>query len=429
MNRKPLHDNTHLTLEQRKIIQAGIENGSTKAAIARTIGKDATTVAKEIRNHRKFKARNTFNNPVVCAKMKTCTKKPCVKKCEEHEEPQCNRRDKSPGACNKCKDSPSCHLDKYIYDAESADKEYNRVLVESREGIDLTPEERDEIGNIIAPLLEKGQSVHQILSAHPEIKPSERCICMYTYIENGVFKEFGVDNFSLKEQVNRKKRFSNKYKKRKEPANYEGKKYEDYLRFLSENPETPVVEMDTVYNSPQGPFIQTFLFVKTAFMIGILHAERTSESMARGIDKLQEMLGGELFSRLFPLLLTDRGSEFEISRLFELDASGNTRLNIFYCDAMQSSQKPHVENNHNYMRDIIPNSYPLDSLTQDKVDLMFSHINSTPRLSLEDKSPYEVFCFFYGKEAAKRLNISEIQRDDVVLKPRLIFSGRKTATP
>jgi hypothetical protein len=42
MNRKPLHDNAHLVLEQRKIIQAGIENGSTKAAIALTIGKDAT---------------------------------------------------------------------------------------------------------------------------------------------------------------------------------------------------------------------------------------------------------------------------------------------------------------------------------------------------------------------------------------------------
>ena len=427
MSRKHLHDNTHLTLEQRKIIQAGIENGSTKAAIAQTIGKDATTVAKEIRNHRKFKARNTFNYPVVCAKMKTCTKKPCFNKCEEHEEPKCNRRDKSPGACNKCKDSTKCRLDKYIYDAESANNDYRKVLIESREGLDLTPEERNEIGNIIAPLMKQGQAVHQILSAHPEIKRSERS--MYTYIENGVFKEFGVDNFSLKEQVNRKKRFSNKYKKRKEPANYEGKKYEDYLRFLSENPATPVVEMDTVYNSPHGPYIQTFLFVKKAFMIGILHTEKTSESMARGIDKLQKMLGGELFSRLFPVLLTDRGSEFEKSQMFELDASGNTRLNSFYCDAMQSSQKPHVENNHNYMRDIIPNSYPLDSLTQDKVDLMFSHIDSTPRLSLEDKSPYEVFCFFYGKGAAERLNISEIQRDDVVLKPGLIFSGRKPATP
>lgn len=420
MKKKQLHDNTHLTLEERKIIQAGIENNSTKASIARTIGKDATTIAKEIRKHRKLKPRNTFNRPVVCAKSSTCTKKkPCVRKCELHEEPKCNRRDKSPGACNKCTDWNKCHLDKYIYDAVSADKEYHIDLVDYREGINLTTKERDSIAQIIAPLLKQGQSVHQIVSAHPEISQSQRTL--YSYIESGVFKDFGVDNFSLKEQVNRKQ-FKNKYKKRKEPANYDGRRFKDYLVFCSENPETPTVEMDTVYNNVSGPYIQTFLFVKTSFMIGFLHTEKTSESMAKSIDQLQENLGNELFSKLFPLILTDRGSEFEIYRFFELDAFGNTRLNIFYCDPMQSSQKPHVENNHNYVRDIIPNSYPLDGLTQDSIDLMFSHINSAPRLVLGDKSPFEVFTFFYGDASAKCLNIRKIERDNVVLKPQLIFS-------
>lgn|GEM_PF-3406936 len=79
MKRKQQHDGTHLTLEERKIIQAGIENSATKADIARTIGKDATTVAKEIRNHRVFKPRNTFNNPLVCGNRKSCPTKPCVK--------------------------------------------------------------------------------------------------------------------------------------------------------------------------------------------------------------------------------------------------------------------------------------------------------------------------------------------------------------
>jgi len=55
MKRKQLHDNTHLTLDERKVIQTGIENNSSKASIARTIGKDATTVAKEIRKHRAFR--------------------------------------------------------------------------------------------------------------------------------------------------------------------------------------------------------------------------------------------------------------------------------------------------------------------------------------------------------------------------------------
>jgi IS30 family transposase len=412
----------HLTLEERKIIQAGVENGSTKAAIARTIGKDATTVAKEIMKHREFKRRNTYDRPVLCARMRTCTQKPCLKKCSLYEEPRCSRRDRSPGACNRCAKVSNCRYDKYFYRAIKADTDYRYTLVDCREGIDLTTKRRDAIAEIIAPLLKNGQSVHQILSAHPEIGKSEKTI--YNYIETGVFKAFGVDNFSLKEQVNRKQ-FKDKYKVRKEPANYEGHRYSDYQAFLYENPETPATEMDTLYNRPSGPYLQTFQFEIVATMIGILHSRKTNESMAAGVELLHMKLGDELFSRLLPFLLTDRGSEFEKHWLFEFDEFGNPRLNIFYCDPMQSSQKPHVECNHNYVRDIIPRGYPLEMLTQDDIDIMFSHINSVPRRSLGDRTPYEMFCFLYGKEAAERLNITEIKRDDVVLKPELIFKKKK----
>ena len=156
-------------------------------------------------------------------------------------------------------------------------------------------------------------------------------------------------------------------------------------------------------------------------MVGRIHKEKTSESMASTLNDYQEKLGNELFSRLFNLLLTDRGSEFEKVSLFEHGVDGNHRLNIFYCDAMQSAQKPHVENNHNYVRDIIPNGKPLDKLTQDNINTMFSHINSTPRKSLHGKTPYELFVFYFGRDAADILGINEIPKDDVVLNPSLIF--------
>lgn len=419
MRRKQLHDNSHLTLEQRKIIQTGIENNSTKSSIAKTIGKDETTVAKEIRNHRTFKPRNTFNSPILCMKRKSCNIKVCLQTCSYLEKPTCFRRDKSPGACNKCENLSKCRLDKYFYTAIKADEEYHNTLVNSREGINLTKEERINIADIIAPLLKQGQSIHQILSSHKEIIQSERTL--YHYIECGVFKDFGVDCFSLKEQINRKQ-FKQKYKKRRERVDFKGRKYEDFLEFHLKNPDTPITEMDTLYNSPQGPFLQTFMFEKASFMVGFLHDEKTNESMSGSLDLLQDKLGIQLFSKLFSLLLTDRGPEFEKHQMFELHKSGSTRLSIFYCDPMQSYQKPHVENNHNYVRDIIPNRYPMDTLSQEDINLMFSHINGTPRRSLGDKTPYELFCFLYGKEAAELLGIKEIQRDDVILKPSLIYS-------
>ena len=107
--------------------------------------------------------------------------------------------------------------------------------------------------------------------------------------------------------------------------------------------------------------------------------------MANTLDDLENKLGHDLYRELFPLILTDRGVEFEKVDLFELNQeTGEFRTNIFYCDAYQSSQKPHIENTHNYIRDIIPNEIDISNITQDDLDLMFSHINSTPRKSLKD---------------------------------------------
>ena len=39
---------THLIASDRNIIEVGINNGSTKTAIAKTLGKDKSTIGKEI---------------------------------------------------------------------------------------------------------------------------------------------------------------------------------------------------------------------------------------------------------------------------------------------------------------------------------------------------------------------------------------------
>lgn len=96
--------------------------------------------------------------------------------------------------------------------------------------------------------------------------------------------------------------------------------------------------MDTVYNQQDGPYIQTFIFQNTGLMIGFLHAEKTSESMASTLDILQEALEDDYY-KLFSLLLTDKGSEFEKYDLFEVNTeTGEIRSNIFYCDPQTSSQ-------------------------------------------------------------------------------------------
>lgn len=144
----------------------------------------------------------------------------------------------------------------------------------------------------------------------------------------GLFKDWGVTNIDLKRTVRRKITGKNKLKKRSESADYTGRKYDDYVEFVKNNPTYATAEMDTVYNHQEGPYIQTFIFENTRFMIG--------------------------------------------------------------------------------------------RLKQDKLDLMFSHINSVPRKSLGEKTPYEAFEFFYGKEPLEKFNIQKIKEDEVTLQPYLL---------
>lgn len=308
------------------------------------------------------------------------------------------------------------YMDKYFYQAATAHKEYLYTLSDSREGVNLTTSEMIMMAETIGPLLKRGQSVYQIIENHPELN-----ICvktLYTYIESGIFKDYGTDNFSLRRQVSMRKQKN--LKPRKQPACYDGHNYADLLKFRAEHPDIPVTEMDTLYNKSEDPYIQTFIFENAPVMIGFLHEDKTSASMADTLALMQEKLGEDYY-KLFSLIVTDRGSEFEKSNLFEFNhETGEFRTNIFYCAPQQPAQKPHVDNNHNYVRDIIPNGKNLKSLTQENLDLMFSHINSTPRESLNGRTPYEVFAFFYGEDLLRVLNVTRINKDAVTLMPYLL---------
>ena len=409
--------NKHLTFEERCKIEEYINKGFRKYQIANELNKSQSTILREIRNNRLLKPRKIFNeNPFNCIHLKDC--KVCTGKCKYYETEKCNRRDKFIGACNNCPDIKKCKLDQYFYKAKFAHEKYRQTLVDARQGVNLNTSELFEIAHIICPLIDKGQSLYTILNNHSEIKLSVKTL--YNYIEMGLFKDWGITNLSLKRKVKRKIR-SKKLKKRNEPANYTGRKYEDYLQFKEDNPDVPTTEMDTVYNNQAGPYIQTFIFENTSLMIGILHTEKTVDSMSKALDLIQDKLTAEEYQKIFSILLTDRGTEFAKPIQFEVNINtGEIRSKIFYCDAQMSSQKPHVENNHNFVREILPNGQSWTNLTQEKVNLVFSHINSTPRKSLGGKTPYEIFSFLYGKNILKKLNIQKIAKDEVNTTPRLL---------
>jgi IS30 family transposase len=420
---------THLTSEERRIIESGVRHGSTKTAIAKTIGKDNSTVGKEIKLHRKLKHPTSL--PRECSNYKHCKYgRECFPECEDYEQFTCKRRDRSPGACNGCSNYSRCRFNKYIYDPAEAEREYRVTLVDSRSGYNITTLEAKELGEKIQPLLKQGLSPYAILQAHPEIKLSEKTL--YTYIENKVFEGLvDIGPLDLRRQVNRKmsRKKANTYKKREDHRYLIGRNYKDYQTYMSENPNVSVTQMDTVYNDgSSGPFIQTFKFVGTGFLFGLLHDEKTALEMKKGVDRLEMILDPKMFRKYVHVLLTDRGPEFTAANDMEMDGDLR-RTRVFYCDPMQSGQKGSLENNHIELRYILPKEHDLKQLglvDQNALNMVLSHINSLPLERFGGKSPFDVVEFMFPDLYEKLLafGLRKIPVDEINLTPSLLKDRR-----
>lgn len=417
---------SHLTLEERRIILTGIINGSTKTSIAQTIGKDKSTVGKEIKLHRTLT--HKCKMPLECNHYRKCPfERQCTPDCPEYEPFRCSRRDRSPGACNGCSNWSRCRFDKYQYCPEDAQLDYRSTLVDSREGVNLTSPQAKAMADIIKPLLAQGQSPFQIVTNHPELGISEKTL--YNYIENDVFHEIaGITVMDLRRQVSRKisrKKFKG-YKKRTDRKHLKGRTYKDYKEYMAENPDVFVTQMDTVYNDEtSGPFIQTFKFVNAGVLFAVYQQAKTAQAMKDGVDLLESVLGTELFRKYVHVLLTDRGPEFTAADAMEAGAGSTRRTRVFYCDPMQSGQKGSLENKHIELRYILPKCTDLRGLGltgQDALNLALSHVNSAPVEKLGGKSPLDLTDFMYHDlyEKLEAFGIHKIEKDKVILKPYLL---------
>ena len=93
----------------------------------------------------------------------------------------------------------------------------------------------------------------------------------------------------------------------------QGRTYTDFEYAMKvKYTEDEVVEMDTVKGvREQGKRLLTMVFRKNNVMLLFLMPDGKAESVKRVFDYLEAGLGIEVFRRLFPVILTDNGSEFK----------------------------------------------------------------------------------------------------------------------
>ena len=201
--------------------------------------------------------------------------------------------------------------------------------------------------------------------------------------------------------------------------------YEDYKRYVENHPNCSVVQMDTVVGTKsRGQRILTMLFMKTGIMLMILIPDGKAKTVVDVFDFLLNILGMEDFRSLFDVILTDNGPEFRWTDYLEwAPYTGERRCRVFYCDPMASWQKAELEKNHEFIRYVIPKGKSLDGYNHNDMTVLMNHINSTKRLSLNGRCPYEMVA--EGDESMKLLmelmGMDTIPADDVHLKPDLLI--------
>ena len=444
MPKKKEYDHKPLSTSQRIHIEKGLNDGLPFAANARKLDKHPSTIAKEVKKYRTLQPREKDPmKPARCALFKECTlrflcdKKDCVKMCKscydvklqvskcsylcsEYREPQCASISKAPFVCNHCARQRTCNKEKAYYIAQNADQSSQELLVSCRQGINQAPADIAMLDTLISPLLAQGQSLAHIYAFHGHEIPCSRKT-LYNYIDQGVFTAKNID-------LRRKVRYKCKPRKtgtRVSLAAKEfriGRTYEDFQKFIQENPDIPVVELDTVEggrdNSTQA--FLTIFFRNCSLMLIFVLQEKSQDQVIKVFDYLTEKLGIKVFQELFPVLLTDNGVEFQFPERLECDKNGEIRTKIFYCNPNSSWQKGRIEKNHEYIRYVIPKSQSLDHYKQRDACVLMNHINSEARDSLNGCTPFRLSKMLLNNRLHRLLCLQEIPGDQVHLKPSLL---------
>lgn len=393
--------NKHLTLDARLEIQDCLNHGMTFKAIAKRISKDQTTVSKEVKKHLTISASD-------------------IKRTDRNGNPMppeiCPTLLKAPFVCNACKRRHvHCAFPKQIYHAKKAQKDYESLLSEARDGIPLNKQEFYEIDRVITDGINRGQHLYHIMQTH-NLDVSKSTV--YRHLKRG-YLSVGALDFPRVVKFKVRRQRQSEYVPKSVKI---GRTYDDFLSFTDENSISSWVEMDTVIGRIGGKVIMTLHFTLCNFMVGFLLNDKSAVEVTEKLTRLKNNFAAAnvRFGDIFPQILTDNGGEFANCCAIENTPEGEKETSLFFCDPYKSCQKPKVEKNHTLFRDIVPKGESFDGFNQGTVDLIFSHVNSVKRKSLNGKTPYDVFAFTYGEDIATILGSKQIPANSVIQSPKLL---------
>ena len=433
----------HLNKEKREVIEEGIHHLDSAGTISKRIGVCTSTVTREVKNNRTVKEPNRkpgFKLSTHCAHYNTCVKvgsacekcstkymsckdcktHVCIDECASYERKMCPITDKWPYVCpDACSKRKYCGYPKCSYHASDAFDSYKERLRTSREGIDITEEELQQMNALVSPLVKQGQSFEAIWAEHE----CELPVCVrsaYNYQEASLLSCANID---LPKKIRYKPR-KKKSDAGKERINRDNRRYDDFCALPLED-KARVVQGDSVVGFETNEHdILSLHLVSAAFQFYFLKKHGISSEVVRLFDCIEQTLGSpEAFEALFGILLVDRGTEFDDWEGMERSSlqKGARRCRVFYCDPLNSNQKSQAERNHEQLRRILPKGQSdFDALSAFDVATLTSHINSYPSAKRFNKCPFELASAIIPQELLDECGFERVDPDNVILKPYLL---------
>lgn len=404
----------HFTNHDRINLQAAILKPYDLEYTAIKLNKSASSIYRELKKYCViYEGRKTCSHCAIC---ETCEKIRYFKSCPKFVPIECEKLKKFPYVCNRCEDKANCRLTKYYYNCEEAINKSKALLSTSRRRIKISKDQIQIFDEILFDRINlKGQGLHHIYVTTIEIKIliSERTLRRYIY--SGIFRT----------KPHNLRRFTSfKHKKAPVPKRnilkierLECRTYDYFLKRIEVEGQNKVFQYDSVIGKKSDKkAILTITHVVTNFQFGILIEKDSCESVNNAFSKIKQLFG-EKFKDIFRINLSDNGIEFLD---FYLNENLKEEIFVYYADPYKSCNKAECERNHEFIRYFIPKGISLNDLTQDKINEMFSHINSYVREALNDLTPYEAFKNEFGEDVIAKLQIKFIEPQNVNFNLKLL---------
>lgn len=433
-----------LGLDERKEIQTGLDRGDPFRSIARLIGRDVSTVSREVRENRTIRAfkprraacrdRNWCKRVGVCADCLRpgafctgCDARDCRDECRAYaRQDACDVLTRAPWVCNGCRRNRyGCSRpNRFVYDAAVAHKASAARRSDSRSGIDM-PQEKAELALAhVRDGVSRGLSPYEISVLYEDVVGVDRST-IYRWVEAGYG---GLTALELERKVGFKPRARTKARK---TTSHSSERSHDAFELLPEDAKAARTEMDSVLGrNVDRQAVLTLYNLPCHLQLGLLYSAHDHGDVEVVLAGLRSVMPEAMYAGWMRTVLTDNGDEFSDEDgvgdvLGERDVGGERRIHLYYCDARQSQQKGGCEKNHTELRQLLEKGmFIFDELDRRDMAVAMSHVNSNPRESLGGKSPIQMLRFLYGAEDADALldalGVHEVPRDELMLRPGIL---------